>query len=1070
MTTMPIDVLTNRNDNRRSSTYLNETILSPDTVNANQFGKLFDRTVDGDVYAQPLVVSGVTIPKNGSRPASTRNVVYVATTRNWVYAFDADDPQEFEPLWARNFGPPMPREDLSPVLGSPFLNFSSEIGMVGTPVIRKSGAGGTLYFIAKTKTRYDLRLMPPLDDAGRLPVRERRMIVLAPIGVMLHLRIFDDKGELILDADEAALKGQSAAVEELKQRIQKLGGNLMPPVALKDELIKAVAKIVASVQDGKKRPRVTPPEYALTLHALDIATGKAAVNPATGKSVAPRTIDTSVTATLGNTIAFDPFLNQNRAGLLLMKDNVKKDVVYSAYCSQGDAQPFYGWVLAHDADTLELLATHCTTPDWGEGGIWQSGNGIAGDDQGFVYYVSGNGASDWDHGHLRSYHPFLRVASAPIPTQTEFLEYDILLLTSADDVAELSKNARALFILAGLGGVLHFGIFDRGGNMILGIEEKWSKGQDAAIAGLRQQVAGLWDNKPVKIQDQDKKRSIIQAILSIVAPTLNLQVKPPGFGCSIVKLKFSRDAKAPKNSSFAVADFYTPSNTTAGSEMVENAPAAPLNAHDFDLCAGPVLFRAPDGKGQPIDLVAGGGKNGRLYVLDRADLGKWAAPQGDPGVQVPAYNKQALQEDRLCHFHVHGAPVIWEGAPQGTVAYVWSEQDHLRAYAWDKDTKKFGWNHDAKTFDARPIAISEFGFAEGVMLMPGGFIAVSADGKDPKTGIVWASHPTEDANNATVPGVLRAFAASDPVTRGNHTFLRELWNSEHDPLKPDRVGMFAKFVPPVVANGKVYLATFSRQLVVYGELPGAKHPNGMGMGMAMAMDMSGDGPKTDQFYQQTVGNVQVMGSVTGTCERLVLLAAGADIAGTSDEFQFYGQVRKGAETIEVVALVQAIQLDDPETKAGVMIRVSPGDNPKGTKDRLVPGSPHGSMLLTADRRPAFISRVTPNATAQVMTGAPIPKLPYWVRVRSKPVQGQALYEVTGAISSDGQCWQTVGNPVRLPTLNQGISSDVNNGNLKLQAGVVLAAHDDPTKTLDDLRVASFREVEITDFQLEPPKP
>jgi hypothetical protein len=31
---------------------------------------------------------------------------------------------------------------------------------------------------------------------------------------------------------------------------------------------------------------------------------------------------------------------------------------------------------------------------------------------------------------------------------------------------------------------------------------------------------------------------------------------------------------------------------------------------------------------------------------------------------------------------------------------------------------------------------------------------------------------------------------------------------------------FAKFCPPTVANGKVYVATFSRQLCIYGLLPG----------------------------------------------------------------------------------------------------------------------------------------------------------------------------------------------------------------------------------------------------------
>ena len=68
----------------------------------------------------------------------------------------------------------------------------------------------------------------------------------------------------------------------------------------------------------------------------------------------------------------------------------------------------------------------------------------------------------------------------------------------------------------------------------------------------------------------------------------------------------------------------------------------------------------------------------------------------------------------------------------------------------------------------------------------------------------------------TVSGVLRAFDALD--------LKKELWNSEQNPAR-DKVGMFAKFCPPVVANGKVYLATFrddatqKNKLVVYGLLP-----------------------------------------------------------------------------------------------------------------------------------------------------------------------------------------------------------------------------------------------------------
>jgi hypothetical protein len=59
------------------------------------------------------------------------------------------------------------------------------------------------------------------------------------------------------------------------------------------------------------------------------------------------------------------------------------------------------------------------------------------------------------------------------------------------------------------------------------------------------------------------------------------------------------------------------------------------------------------------------------------------------------------------------------------------------------------------------------------------------------------------------PGVLRAFDATDAS--------KELWNSLQDATRDD-LGNFAKFSPPTVVNGKVYLPTFSNQLVVYGLL------------------------------------------------------------------------------------------------------------------------------------------------------------------------------------------------------------------------------------------------------------
>src|SRR6266849_2341201 len=80
-----VDVLTDNYNNARTNANLNETVLNKANVNAAQFGKLYALPVSGFINAQPLYVHDVPIPDNG-----LRNVLYVATMNNEVYAFDAD--------------------------------------------------------------------------------------------------------------------------------------------------------------------------------------------------------------------------------------------------------------------------------------------------------------------------------------------------------------------------------------------------------------------------------------------------------------------------------------------------------------------------------------------------------------------------------------------------------------------------------------------------------------------------------------------------------------------------------------------------------------------------------------------------------------------------------------------------------------------------------------------------------------------------------------------------------------------------------------------------------------------
>ena len=133
-----MNVLTQHNDNFRTGANLSEYILTASNVNTGQFGKLFSRAVDGQIYAQPLYVNGLIISNK------LRNVVYVATEHDSVYAFDADDPAASNALWHVNLGASVPIADIE---GCDDLQ--PEIGITSPPVIDLTS--NTMYVDAKTK-------------------------------------------------------------------------------------------------------------------------------------------------------------------------------------------------------------------------------------------------------------------------------------------------------------------------------------------------------------------------------------------------------------------------------------------------------------------------------------------------------------------------------------------------------------------------------------------------------------------------------------------------------------------------------------------------------------------------------------------------------------------------------------------------------------------------------------------------------------------------------------------------------------------------------------------------------
>ena len=121
----PIDVLNYHYDTYPTGWNQGETDLTPATVQSSSFGKLKTLEVDGNVFAQPLMVSNFTMPDG-----SVHNVLIIATGHNTLYAYDAED---YSVLWKVSLGKPQISSDVG------CGDVEPEYGISSTPVIVRSG-------------------------------------------------------------------------------------------------------------------------------------------------------------------------------------------------------------------------------------------------------------------------------------------------------------------------------------------------------------------------------------------------------------------------------------------------------------------------------------------------------------------------------------------------------------------------------------------------------------------------------------------------------------------------------------------------------------------------------------------------------------------------------------------------------------------------------------------------------------------------------------------------------------------------------------------------------------------
>ena len=124
--------------------------------------------------------------------------------------------------------------------------------------------------------------------------------------------------------------------------------------------------------------------YHQRLHALDLTTGaEQSGSPISIQATYPSTGPESSNGQL----VFDPKQYNERAGLLLLNG-----VVYLGWSSHCDIEPYTGWLMGYNENSLAQTSVLNLTPNGSEGSIWQSGAGLVADSSGNIYFLDANGS------------------------------------------------------------------------------------------------------------------------------------------------------------------------------------------------------------------------------------------------------------------------------------------------------------------------------------------------------------------------------------------------------------------------------------------------------------------------------------------------------------------------------------------------------------------------------------------------------------------------------------------------------------------------------------------------------
>ena len=827
------DVLTQHNDNSRTGANLGESKLTTSNVSVQGFGKVAEWPVDGHIYAQPLYVSGVK-----TRSGETHNIVYVATMNNSVYAFDADASNPSgQWLWwttgsnAINLPDPI-------IYGNKTNNIWLKIGIVSTPVISKqhnalyavtaekvgnvylhwlhaldlgSGAelfGGPILIQASVPGSGDLSVSGQVPFVSRHQ-NQRPALLLGNDVVYVAFASYADGNfgtqpyhgwMLAYSASTLAFRtafnttpngkqgaiwqaGQGPAADDQNNIYIMTGNGSFSIAALTDKTVLSETAIgapaLANVADNS---------LVIAWTGTNVFHGPGSLNVASssdGKSFGGKVTlnETSIDGpglAFGNGHLFIAWAGMNVGHSLNVisstdlrsfsnKVTLSESSLFGPALAFGNGRLFLAWVGTDFNHSLNVMSST-------DGKTFS--NKVTLNESSFaapaLSFVNGKLFLLWRGTDPNS--------SLNVMESTDGINFsNKLTLKDSSDFAPAIAQA----------GFLQVG----------GLFLAWT-GQDPqhrlnnlfadAIPnqfGNKQTYADSSSGAPALANFQGK---LFIAWSGTDLPShVNIAsiVNAPELGYSFAKLK----------SDLSLTDWFSPYQT----------PELWARNSDLDLGSGGVLL-LPES-----ELLVGGGKNENIYVLDRRNLGhicgtcgagsgdtqivQWFRASGVPllGRCTPGHPAPNAYDNGIGYHHIHGSPVYWHSPNRGPLIYIWAEGDCMRAFRFD-----------GSRFDPTPVDVTQVNTPD--KSMPGAILSLSANGSTAGSGIIWASHPfVGDANEKLQPGIVRAFDATD--------LTKELWTSEQNSAR-DSLGNVSKFSPVTIANGKVFVPTFSNKLVVYGLL------------------------------------------------------------------------------------------------------------------------------------------------------------------------------------------------------------------------------------------------------------